>query len=89
MEQTLLQVDGLTKQYGNFTLDHVSFSVPGGSIMGFVGENGAGKTTTLKLILDELPRDSGTVRVFGQDNRCLLYTSRQAARRKGLCLSWK
>ncbi len=69
MEQTLLQVDGLTKQYGNFTLDHVSFSVPGGSIMGFVGENGAGKTTTLKLILDELPRDSGTVRVFGQDNR--------------------
>ena len=37
MEQTLLQVDGLTKQYGNFTLDHVSFSVPGGSIMGFVG----------------------------------------------------
>ncbi len=69
MEQTLLQVDGLTKQYGNFTLDHVSFSVPGGSIMGFVGENGAGKTTTLKLILDELSRDSGTVRVFGQDNR--------------------
>lgn len=69
MEQTLLQVDGLTKQYGNFTLDHVSFSVPGGSIMGFVGENGAGKTTTLKLILDELPRDSGTVRVFGRDNR--------------------
>ena len=69
MEHNLLQADGLTKRYGSFVLDHVSFAVPGGSIMGFVGENGAGKTTTLKLILDELPRDGGTVTVFGQDNR--------------------
>lgn len=69
MEQTLLQVNGLTKRYGGFELDRVSFSVPGGSIMGFVGENGAGKTTTLKLILDELPRDGGSVTVFGMDNR--------------------
>ena len=69
MEQILLQVGGLTKRYPGFALDGVSFSVPGGSIMGFVGENGAGKTTTLKLILDELPRDGGTVKIFGLDNR--------------------
>ena len=69
MEQILLQVGGLTKRYPGFALDGVSFSVPGGSIMGFVGENGAGKTTTLKLILDELPCDGGTVKIFGLDNR--------------------
>ncbi len=69
MEQELLLVDGLTKRYGSFTLDQVSFSVPGGSIVGFIGENGAGKTTTLRLILDEIPRDGGRVSVFGRDNR--------------------
>ena len=65
---TMLEIRNLTKQYRDFTLDSVSFSVPGGSIMGFVGENGAGKTTTLKLILDEMPRDGGSVSVFGKDN---------------------
>ena len=65
----LLKIEGLTKHYPEFSLQDVSFSVPGGSIMGFVGENGAGKTTTIKLILDEFPRDGGSVTVFGRDNR--------------------
>ena len=39
----ILRVDNLTKQYADFKLDHVSFSVPKGTIMGLIGENGAGK----------------------------------------------
>jgi ABC-2 type transport system ATP-binding protein len=51
-----------------FSLKDVSFSLPAGSIMGFIGENGAGKTTTLKLILNEIRRDAGEIRIFGKDN---------------------
>ena len=51
----------------NFTLDHVSFSVPYGSIMGFVGENGAGKTTTISCVLNTVSKDSGTIKIFGKE----------------------
>lgn len=44
----ILQVENLTKQYADFKLDHVSFSVPKGTIMGLIGENGAGKSTTMR-----------------------------------------
>ena len=67
--KNILEVDRLCKRYGGFELKGVSFRIPGGSIMGFIGENGAGKTTTIKLILNQFPRDSGAVRVFGLDNR--------------------
>lgn len=63
-----LEIDGLTKNYADFTLDDVSFELPRGSIMGFVGENGAGKTTTTKLILNLIKRDAGSVRILGLDN---------------------
>lgn len=43
-----IEVRGLCKHYRDFSLRDVSFTVPGGSIMGFIGENGAGKTTTIK-----------------------------------------
>ena len=46
-----LEITGLTKRYPGFTLDHLSFSLPEGCIMGLIGENGAGKTTALKLML--------------------------------------
>ena len=46
-----LEVTGLTKHYPGFTLDHISFSLPEGCIMGLIGENGAGKTTAFKLML--------------------------------------
>lgn len=64
----LLEISHLSKQYPGFALQDVSFSVPKGTIMGFVGENGAGKTTTIKLILNELTRNSGSIRVLGKDN---------------------
>lgn len=65
----LLEVQRVAKKYPSFSLQDVSFSVPGGSIMGMVGENGAGKTTTIKLILNEIKADSGKISVFGLDHQ--------------------
>jgi len=65
---TILEVQGLRKQYqgSDFCLDDVSFSIPRGAIMGFVGENGAGKTTTIGCILNTLIKDGGVVKIFGK-----------------------
>ncbi|MBR4304866.1 MAG: ABC transporter ATP-binding protein [Clostridia bacterium] len=60
-----LEIKNLTKHYKSFTLNNLSLTLPGGCIMGLVGENGAGKSTTLKLILDIIKRDSGTITVLG------------------------
>ncbi|OBR65255.1 ABC transporter [Paenibacillus oryzae] len=64
-----LEIDHLTKTYpnSNFRLDNVSFSIPRGTIMGFVGENGAGKTTTMNAVLNTIKKDSGTVKLFGRE----------------------
>lgn len=62
-----LEVCHLTKDYGSFKLDDVSFTVPGGTIMGLIGENGAGKSTTIKCILNLIHRDGGKISVFGLD----------------------
>ena len=62
----LLQVKDLTKTYPGFTLDHVSFTVPKGSIMGLIGENGAGKSTTIKGILGLIRPGSGAVTFGGR-----------------------
>jgi ABC-2 type transport system ATP-binding protein len=66
--EDILQVKNLCKDYGGFSLKDVSFSLPKGSIMGFIGENGAGKTTTIKLILNMISKDSGDINVFGMDH---------------------
>ena len=63
----VLEVQGLTKRYPAFTLNGVSFDVPQGTVMGFIGRNGAGKSTTLKSILGMVHPDAGAVRVFGMD----------------------
>lgn len=62
-----LEVRGLTKTYPAFTLREVSFDVPQGAIVGFIGRNGAGKSTTLKSILGFVHPNGGTVRFFGED----------------------
>lgn len=66
-----VEVKNLAKHYNDFTLNEISFTVPKGSIMGFVGENGAGKTTTIKAILDLIKIDSGDITVLGSDSRDL------------------
>ena len=64
-----LEVRGLCKNYPAFTLKDVSFDVPQGAVVGFIGRNGAGKSTTLKSILGLVHPDGGEVRCFGQDVR--------------------
>lgn len=66
-----LEVKNLSKTYkrSGFALDNVSFGVPKGAIMGFVGENGAGKSTTIGCILNTLFRDKGEIRVLGKEMR--------------------
>ena len=63
-----IEIQNLTKKYDGFTLDNISFNVPKGSIMGFIGQNGAGKTTTIKLLLNLIRKDSGTIKMLGLDN---------------------
>ncbi len=66
--ENAIEIKDLTKVYDGFTLDHIGFDVPKGSIMGFIGQNGAGKTTTIKLLLNILKRDSGSIKMLGLDN---------------------
>ena len=63
----VIELKNVKKDYGDFVLDNVSFSVPTGSVCGFIGQNGAGKTTTIQIILDAIKRDGGEVYVFGKN----------------------
>ena len=63
-----LEVNGLRKTYNDFRLDSVSFTLPAGNIMGFVGQNGAGKTTTIRCIFNMAIREAGEIKVYGLDN---------------------
>lgn len=65
--KNVIELKNVTKDYGDFKLDHVSFTVPEGSVCGFIGQNGAGKTTTIHLILDIIKRDAGEIKVFGEN----------------------
>jgi ABC-2 type transport system ATP-binding protein len=64
----ILELNNLSKTFKDFSIDSISFNLPAGSIMGFVGQNGAGKTTTIRLILNMLKRNGGEIKVFGLDN---------------------
>jgi ABC-2 type transport system ATP-binding protein len=63
-----LEINNLSKTFKDFSIDSISFNLPAGAIMGFVGQNGAGKTTTIRLILNMLKMDNGEIKVFGLDN---------------------
>ena len=64
-----LEIKNLTKTFPGFTLDNLNLTLPSGCVMGLIGENGAGKSTTIRLILDMLRSDSGTITILGRDNR--------------------
>jgi len=66
--ENALEISNLQKKFGSFGVENVSFTLPKGFIMGFVGKNGAGKTTTIKAILNMIQRDSGEIKIFGKDN---------------------
>ncbi|HVB34073.1 MAG TPA: ABC transporter ATP-binding protein [Patescibacteria group bacterium] len=64
----MIEVDSLTKVYGETSaVDHVSFDVKKGEILGFLGPNGAGKTTTMRMLTGYLPATSGKARIDGFD----------------------
>ncbi len=63
----IIQVQNFTKRYGDFVaVDNLSFEVAQGEIFGLLGPNGAGKTTTIRVIMDILAPDEGSVTVLGQ-----------------------
>ena len=63
--QNALEVHSLNKSFDRFALKDVSFTLPRGAVMGFIGENGAGKTTTIKAVLGLINKDSGDISVLG------------------------
>ena len=65
--QNILELNGVTKHYKDFTLESVDLALPAGCIMGLIGENGAGKSTAIKLILGLIKRDAGRIRLFGRE----------------------
>lgn len=64
-----LKLQEVCKQYkgSDFALDNISFALPKGTVMGFVGENGAGKTTTIGCILNTLKKEHGIIEIFGKE----------------------
>lgn len=72
-----LELINVTKKYPGFLLDKVSFTLPSGCIMGFIGENGAGKSTTIKLILDLIRKDAGEIRIFGMNDYMQVKTHKE------------
>ena len=64
-----IEIKNLCKSYKDFKIDNLNLTLPSGYILGLIGENGAGKSTTIKLILDMVQKDSGTITVLGKDNK--------------------
>ena len=71
-----LEIRGLTKRFPGFTLDGLDLTLPCGCILGLIGENGAGKSTTIRLILNSLRADAGTIRVLDSDNTAITLKER-------------
>lgn len=81
MTQPAIQVQNLTKQYGSvLAVDHVSFDIPPGELVGFLGQNGAGKTTTMRVLTTFMPASSGYARVAGFD---VMYQSMEVRKNLG------
>ena len=66
--ENILELQQVSKKYpsSGLKLENITFSLPYGTIMGFVGENGAGKTTTIGCILNTIAEYNGTVKLFGK-----------------------
>lgn len=62
-----LEIENLNKEFGEFRIKNINLELPKGYILGYIGQNGAGKTSTIKLVMNQLKRDSGSVKVFGKE----------------------
>lgn len=65
--QTVIETKNLGKHFEHFDLKKINLIVTKGVVVGLIGENGAGKTTLLRLLLDQIQKSSGNIRLFGQD----------------------
>ena len=66
--ESVIEIKNLKKKYDNkFELGEININIPGGTIVGLIGENGAGKTTLIKSILNVIKIDSGEIKIFGKD----------------------
>ena len=72
-----LELHNVELRYPDFTLGPLDLVVPGGTVCGLIGENGAGKSTTMRLILQMLELDKGSIRVLGQDIRTMAACRRE------------
>lgn len=69
----ILEIENISKKFGDFTaVDSISLAIQEGTIFGLIGPNGAGKTTTIRMIMNIIAPDSGSIKVFGEDNHRLL-----------------
>ncbi|MDQ3519076.1 MAG: ATP-binding cassette domain-containing protein [Gemmatimonadota bacterium] len=70
MASPAVEIEGIAKRYsGHTAVRNLSLLVPRGSVYGLLGPNGAGKTTTIRMLLDIIAPDEGTIRIFGEPNR--------------------
>lgn len=76
--ENILSLKNVTKEYKDFTLDHITFDLPKGVVIGMIGENGAGKSTCISAILDMIRLDGGEIKIFGDDH----HTAGKAVREK-------
>ena len=66
----VIDIKDLTRTYGSYTaVDHISFSVPSGQLVGFLGVNGAGKSTTINMMSTLLEPTSGSIEICGSDTK--------------------
>lgn len=68
MSNYAIEIKNLVKKFDGFTLGPIDLSIPKGTIVGYIGQNGAGKSTTIKLLLGLLKKDSGEIKILGEDN---------------------
>ena len=68
MSDYAIEIKNLVKKFDGFTLGPIDLSIYKGTIVGYIGQNGAGKSTTIKLLLGLLKKDSGEIKILGNDN---------------------